>query len=194
MLYRFWYRVIRKVTQKEQRKLVNEGILWKHKPGHVLFHYFPFTWRKSQRPYHGLEDSLKLLRAPPPTRWPQLLFTLFPHWLLAFPCKHQALTSGPLYLLTLCQEKSPWQLHSSPCTLFRSLLKCHHSRAFPDIVKEQPFPNTISQTYHLTFFLFYLSIHSCMHSLIVCLLSPGCRHFVGFTTVSPVHRIVPGTQ
>lgn len=74
--------------------------------GMSLFHYFPFTWRKSQRPYHGLEDSLKLLRAPPPAHWPQLLFTLFPHWLLAFPCKHPALTSGPLYLLIICQEKS----------------------------------------------------------------------------------------
>lgn len=109
-----------------------------------LFHYFPFSWRKSQRPYHGLEDTLKLLRAPCPAHWPQLLFTFFPHWFLAFPCKHSPLTTGPLYLLTLCQEKSPWQLHSSPCTLFRSLLKHHHSRAFLTLWKSSPSPTPLA--------------------------------------------------
>lgn len=131
-----------------------------------------------------------LLRAPPQ---PTVLSSYYPflHRLLPSPWKHQALS--PLGLCTcwfLCQKKSPWQL----CTYSCYLGLCSNvtiREAFPDLLKDQLLPPCHYPSLSPCF-LSVLLITAFIHSFIlICLLLGGRRDFIGFTAVSPGHRIVP---
>lgn len=107
-----------------------------------------------------------LLRAPPqPTDLSS--DRSFPRGLLAFPWKHQALSSlGLCTCWSLCQTEISWQLCSYSS---RYLGLCSN-----DIVKEQPLP-PCHYPVPLTF-LFIFSTYHCIHSsILVCLLSLGSR-------------------
>lgn len=178
-------------SQKEQRKLENEAILLKRESDRVTGPLLAISLRGKARGLimacKTLQDLLRALPSSPTPAPVHPLPSLAPCFSLQIP-----LASGPLYLLVLCQEKTPWQLYHSLLTLFRSLLKCHHQRAIPDLVKGQPLPHAIIHLSRLTLKIFYLSFHSFTPLFIHSCLSSLTRDLVGFTAVSSVNIIVPG--
>lgn len=165
---RGWQRWELMVLAKD-RKLENEATLLKHESDHDTIPLLPISLRGKAR---GLTMACKtlqdLLTAPP-----QLTDlsscsppSLIGSFLLLANTKH---SPQGLCICWPCQEKSPGQLHRSLLSLFRSLLKCHHQRAFPDLVKEQPLAHAIIHPSHLTFFfstyhLIHPFTHSCLFS------------------------------
>lgn len=191
-VYRFWFKVTHPEGDKggswwalqKKRKLENEAT----SQVMSLFHYFPSYSEEKPEASPWSRRPSKISSGLCPSSVTSAPVHLFTHWFLASPCTHQALTSGPLYVLILCQEKSPWQLHRSFLSLSRSLLKCHHQRAFLTLLKGSPSPHAIIHpSHHFSF----LHITSFIHSFL-SVFSLRCWHFVRFTAVSLVHRTAPG--